>query len=70
VKPRTFAGHPGFQFDYDHLGGDELDRRGRAVGAIVNGRLYMALFDAAKLHYFGAGIGEFERLVESARIRS
>ncbi|MEA3054353.1 MAG: hypothetical protein QOG72_3256 [Sphingomonadales bacterium] len=69
LSPRDFAGRPGFQFDYDYLGGDEVWRRGRAVGAIVEGRLYLALLDAARAHYFGAALPEFERIVESARIR-
>ena len=68
LAPRQFLGHPGFQFDYDHLGGDEVERRGRAVGAIIAGRFYLALFDAAKMHYFDAGVPEFERIVESARL--
>lgn len=70
LTPRTFMGQPGFQFDYKHLGGDEVERQGRAVGAVVNGRLYLTLFDAARLHYFAAGVPEFERIVESARLRS
>lgn len=69
MQPRAFAGSPGFQFDYDYLGGDEVWRRGRAVGAIVEGRLYLALLDAARAHYFGAALPEFERIVASARIR-
>jgi hypothetical protein len=69
LQPRDFAGRPGFQFDFAHLGGDEVWRRGRAVGAVVDGRLYLALFDAARMHYFDAGLPEFERIVESARIR-
>jgi hypothetical protein len=70
MQPRDFLGHPGFQFDYEHLGGDEVERRGRAVGAIIGGRFYLALFDAAKMHYFPAALPEFERLVESARLRN
>jgi hypothetical protein len=68
LAPRTFLGHPGFQFDYEHLGGNEVERRGRAVGAIIDGRFYLALFDAAKMHYFEAGLPEFELIVESARL--
>ncbi|MBV8685901.1 MAG: hypothetical protein JOZ90_00340 [Alphaproteobacteria bacterium] len=68
LKPRDFLGRPGFQFDYDYLGGDEVRRRGRAVGAIIEGRFYLALFDAARMHYFDAGLPEFERLVDSARL--
>lgn len=70
LAPRGFMGQPGFQFDFNHLGGNEVERRGRAVGAIINGRLYMALFDATRLHYYDAGIGEFERIVQSARLRN
>jgi hypothetical protein len=69
MQPRNFAGSPGFQFDYDYLGGDEVWRRGRAVGTVVEGRLYLALLDAARAHYFPAALPEFERIVESARIR-
>ena len=69
LQPRTFLGHSGFQFDYAHLGGDEVERRGRAVGAVIDRRFYLALFDAAKMHYFDAGLPEFERIVESARLR-
>jgi hypothetical protein len=68
LKPRDFLGHPGFQFDYVHLGGDEVERKGRAVGAIIGGRFYLALFDAARMHYFDAGLPEYERIVESARL--
>src|SRR3712207_3634389 len=68
LRPRTFLGQPGFQFDYSHLDGDEVERQGRAVGAVINNRLYLALFDAARMHYFPMGLPEFERIVESARI--
>jgi hypothetical protein len=68
LQPRSFLGHSGFQFDYEHLGGDEVERRGRAVGAIINGRFYLALFDATRMHYFDAGLPEYERIVQSARL--
>jgi hypothetical protein len=68
LAPRRFLGHPGFQFDFVHLGGDEVERKGRAVGAIVDGRFYLALFDAARMHYFDSGLPEFERIVASARL--
>ena len=70
LSPRQFLGHPGFQFDYDYLGGDEVERRGRAVGAIISGRFYLALFDAARMHYFPTGVAEFERIVQTARLKS
>lgn len=69
LAPRPFLGQPGFQFDYRRLAGNEVERQGRGVAAVINGRLYMALYDAARLHYFGAGVGEFERIANSARLR-
>jgi len=66
LRPRSFLGHPGFQLDYSHLDGDEVERQGRAVGAVIDGRLYLILFDAVRMHYFPAALPEFERIVESA----
>jgi hypothetical protein len=70
LSPRQFLGYPGFQFDYSYLGGDEVERQGRAVGAIINNRFYLALFDAARMHYYSAGLPEFERIVTSARLKA
>lgn len=69
LQPRVFLGTNGFQFDFEHLDSDELWRRGRAVGAVVNGRLYLILFDAARSHYFDSAVGDFEAMAASARLR-
>ncbi|WP_265570888.1 hypothetical protein [Sphingomicrobium nitratireducens] len=68
LKPRTWMGTPGFQFDFEHLDGDELWRQGRAVGAEIDGRLYLVLLDAERSHYFGEALPDFEAIVESARL--
>jgi hypothetical protein len=70
LQPRTFLGQPGFQFDYRHLGGNELARQGRVVGAVIGRRLYMIMFDAPRSHYFPSLIPEVERIVESARLNA
>jgi len=70
LQPRTFLGHPGFQFDYRHLGGDEVHRLGRVVGAVIGTRLYIILFDGTRDHHFPAAIDEVERIIQSARLRS
>ena len=67
LVPRPFLGTGGFQYDYEHLDGDEVRRRGRAVGAVIDGRLYLILLDATKSHYFDASLPDFEALVRSAR---
>ncbi len=69
LAPRPFLGQPGFQFDYEHLDTDEVWRKGRAVGAIINGRLYLMLFDAARSHYYPAALPDFEAMVASAQLR-
>jgi len=69
LQPRRFLGYNGFQFDFEHLDTDELWRKGRAVGAVIDGKLYMILFDAARSHYYGNAIGDFETIVASARRR-
>ena len=67
LVPRTFLGANGFQQDYEHLDSDEVRRRGRVVGAVIDGRLYLILLDATKSHYFNASLSDFEALVTSAR---
>lgn len=70
VQPRVFLGTSGFQIDYEHLDDDELWRKGRAVGAIINGELYLVMFDAARSHYYEAALPDFEAIVASARLRA
>lgn len=67
LTPRAYLGASGFQYDFEHLDGDEVRRRGRAVGAIIDGRLYLVLLDATKSHYFDASLSDFEAIVRSAR---
>lgn len=69
IQPREFLGQNGFQFDYEHLDDDELWRKGRAVGAVIDGKLYLIMFDAARAHYYDAALPDFEAIVASARLR-
>ena len=69
LQPRPFLGTNGFQLDYEHLDTDELWRKGRAVGAVIDGKLYLILFDAARSHYYGTILPDFESIVASAQLR-
>lgn len=69
LTPRQFMGYPGFQFDFDHLDTDEVWRRGRTVGAVIDGRLYLVLLDGARSHYFNAALADFEAVANSARLK-
>lgn len=70
LQPVTFLGSPGFRFDYEHLGGNEVKRRGRAYGAVLGGRFYLMLLDATRLHYFERALPDFERMAQGARLRA
>jgi hypothetical protein len=66
VKPVTFLGAPGVQFDYNYVGGDEVKRRGRSVFAVVDAQLYLMALDGAAVHYFDAALPDFESMASSA----
>ena len=68
LAPRSFIGASGFQYDFEHLDGDEVWRRGRAVSATIDGRLYLILYDAARSHYFAAALPDFEAIASCARL--
>ncbi|HLO19783.1 MAG TPA: hypothetical protein VK192_04750 [Sphingomicrobium sp.] len=68
IQPRPFLGRNGFQLDYEHLDDDELWRKGRAIGTVVNGELYLVMFDAARSHYYDAALPDFEAIVASAEL--
>lgn len=67
LQPRPFLNANGFQWDYEHLDQDELWRRGRAVGVVVDDKLYLILIDAARSHYYDAELPDFEAIVASAQ---
>lgn len=69
LKPATFLGGSGLQLDFDYLDGNEIKRRGRGYGAVIDGRLYMMLLDAARMHYFDAAAGDFDAMARGAVLR-
>ena len=69
IQPRPFLGTNGFQYDFEHLDSDELWRKGRAVGTVIDGKLYLILLDAARSHYYASTLPDFEAIVASARYR-
>ena len=68
IKPVKFVGEGGVQFDYEFIAADEIKRRGRAVMAISQSKLYVMNLNAAAVHYFDAALPEFEVLVASAKV--
>jgi hypothetical protein len=66
LAPRPFLASNGFQLDFEHLDGDEVWRKGRAVGAVIDGKLYMIMLDAARAHYSPQALPDYEAMVRSA----
>lgn len=67
LAPATFAGRPGFRFTYSFVvKNEEVRRKGEAVGAVIDGRLYMITFEAPVIHYFDATIAPARAVQASA----
>jgi hypothetical protein len=69
VKPSTFSGQSGVQFDFDFTTQDEVRRKGRATGAVKNGMLYLVIYEGAAVYYFDRNLAEFDKIVASAQIK-
>lgn len=65
-KPDRFLGQPGVRFAYDYTDEDDLPRKGEGIAALIKGKLYMATFDAPRLHYYDRTVSEFRALADTA----
>ena len=68
VKPVTFLGQQGVQFDYTFVNEDSIKRRGRSVMVVAGGKLYVMSLNATALHYFDAALHDFDAMASSASI--
>lgn len=70
LAPETFAGQPGFRFEYTLVRRtDEVRLRGMAVGAVKDGQLFMIHYAAPRLAFYPRYQPLVEALVKTARIR-
>jgi hypothetical protein len=71
LSPAPFLGTEGFRFEFDLMRRlDQLALRGVGYGAVVDGRLYLVIYSAPKLHYFAKHLPAAEAAVRSARVRT
>lgn len=70
LAPRQFAGAPGFDLTYERTGQDEVTRRGRAAGAVIEDTLHLIVYEAARLYYFDQYAAQAEQLIDSATFLS
>lgn len=57
------------RFTYEYVDADELPREGEAHAVPVGGQLYMAAFDAPRLHFFDKSLADFRTLTDSASLK-
>ncbi len=71
LQPTTFAGQPGFRFDFTFSSRQDLDYRGTFIGGVDNGTLAGVMLIATAIHHYDTLRPELERLASTARrIRS
>jgi hypothetical protein len=64
--PTLLGGHKAIRFSYMLTSsGDEVRRKGEAIGALVNGKLYLVTFEAPALHFFDKDVEKYRQLADS-----
>ena len=69
TEPARIGAHDGVRFRYSYaVQNEDLLRRGEAVAAVVDGKLYIINFVAPALYYFDRDIDEVRKIVAGAKI--
>lgn len=67
--PALVGGHNGIRFTYSFVRQeDEVERKGEAVGAVVNNRLYLVTYEAPAIYFFDKDVERFRQLAGTLRI--
>lgn len=68
-EPASLDGHKGIHFTYAFTrSDDEVQRQGEAVGAMVNGQLYLVTYEAPTLYFFDKDVEKFRKLIATLKI--
>jgi len=68
-EPEKVGGHKGVRFTYSFVRqDDELQRKGEAVGAFVDGKLYLVTYEAPAIHFFDKDVAKFRQLAGTLKI--
>jgi hypothetical protein len=69
LAPAAFGGAQGFLFEHRTTPRTGAALRGRAYGAVVDGRLYLISYTAPEGHFYAKHLAAVEAIAASARIR-
>ncbi|MFW2830634.1 hypothetical protein [Sphingomonas sp. ID0503] len=65
-EPATLSGRKAIRFTYSFVrGDDEVRRRGEAIGALIDGKLYLVTYEAPALHFFDKDVEKYRSLTAS-----
>jgi hypothetical protein len=67
IKPITFLQSSGVQFDFTFVDDTQVRRRGRGAASIINGQLFLILYEGTAQVYFDRRIADVDRMIASAR---
>jgi len=66
--PAKLDGHSGIRFSYSFTKSDDVQRKGEAVGAMVNGQLYLICYEAPEIYFFDKDVEKFRSLAGSIKL--
>jgi hypothetical protein len=68
-EPAKLNGHSGIKFSYSYVfADDEVERRGEALGAVIDGKLYLVTYEAPSLYFFDKDLNNFRQLLQTLKI--
>lgn len=68
-EPALLDGNKGIRFTYAFTrADDEVQRKGEAIGAMVNGQLYLVTYEAPALYYFDKDLEKFRTLAATLKL--
>lgn len=66
--PAPFGGRDGFEIAFTFYTRDGLEMRGLAAGAVIGGRLHMAIYSGTRIRFYERGEKDFRRILKSYRL--
>lgn len=65
LRPAEFGGVPGFRFEMTMTLKDDLPRKAIVAGAVKNDRLYMIIYEGARIYYFDKYLDAAQKIIDS-----
>jgi hypothetical protein len=70
LRPATLDGKPGFAFDYFFTGRDEVKRKGMAVGAVIEAKLYLVHYYGTEMYHFDKSRADAEKVMNAIKVKT